>query len=131
MEITDIKVYPVDEEKLKAYVTIVIDGCFVVSDIKLINGHSGLFVSMPSKKRKNGTYRDVAHPLNSETRRMLEEKVLSEYEAVLAARTARRARRGPREAEPQAERVAEPGAAERPMPRSEIVDGSQPEAPVR
>ena len=79
MEITDVRVFPVDEEKLKAFVSIIIDGCFVVSDIKIISGASGLFISMPSKKRKDGSFRDIAHPLNSETRRAIEEKVLARY----------------------------------------------------
>ncbi len=79
MEITEVRVFPVEDEKLKAFVSIIIDNCFVVSDIKIINGPKGLFVSMPSKKRKDGTFRDIAHPLNSETRRMMEEKVLSRY----------------------------------------------------
>lgn len=100
MDITDIRVFPVDEEKLKAYVTIVFDRCFMVSDIKVIHGNTGLFVSMPSKKRKNGTYRDVAHPLNSDTRRMIEERILAKYDEVLASGDGdpRRARR-PKEAE--------------------------------
>lgn len=98
MEITDIRVFPVDEDKLKAFVTVVFDRCFVVSDIKVINGPNGLFISMPSKRRKNGTFKDVAHPLNSETRRMIEEKILTRYEQVLAQNgTPRRAHR-PREA---------------------------------
>ena len=53
MEITEVKVFPVNEEKLKAYVTIVLDNCFVVRDLKIIAGNSGLFVAMPSKKRKD------------------------------------------------------------------------------
>jgi len=79
MEITDVRVFPVDEEKLKAFVSIIIDDCFVVSDIKVISGTSGLFISMPSKRRKNGTFRDIAHPLNSETRKRIEDKVLARY----------------------------------------------------
>jgi stage V sporulation protein G len=79
MEITQIRVFPVDEEKLKAFVSIVFDDCFVISDIKIIQGNSGLFVSMPSKKRKNGTFRDIAHPLNNETRRRFEEQIIGEY----------------------------------------------------
>jgi len=75
-----VRVFPVDEEKLKAYVTITIDNCFVVRDLKVIKGNNGLFVAMPSKKRKDGTFRDTAHPLNNETREMIESKVLSEYE---------------------------------------------------
>ena len=73
MEVTDVRVFPVDEEKLKAFVSIIFDDCFVVSDIKIIHGNSGLFISMPSKKRKNGTFRDIAHPLNNETRKMIED----------------------------------------------------------
>jgi len=84
MEVTAVRVFPVHEEKLKAFVSVIFDDCFVVSDIKIINGNNGLFISMPSKKRKNGTFRDIAHPLNSETRRMLEEKILARYNEVLA-----------------------------------------------
>lgn len=80
MQITEIKVYPVNEEKLKAYVTIVLDNCFVVRDLKVINGNTGLFVAMPSKKRKDGAFKDIAHPLNKETRDMLESMVLQAYE---------------------------------------------------
>jgi stage V sporulation protein G len=79
MEITDVKVIPVDDEKLKAFVSIVFDQCFVVTDIKIIHGPKGLFVSMPSKKRKDGTFKDIAHPLNNQMRQYLEEKVLSIY----------------------------------------------------
>jgi stage V sporulation protein G len=84
MEVTAVRVFPVHEEKLKAFVSVIFDDCFVVSDIKIINGNNGLFISMPSKKRKNGTFRDIAHPLNSETRRMLEEKILARYNEVLS-----------------------------------------------
>jgi stage V sporulation protein G len=84
MEVTAVRVFPVHEEKLKAFVSIILDDCFVVSDIKIINGNNGLFISMPSKKRKNGTFRDIAHPLNSDTRRMLEERILARYHEVLA-----------------------------------------------
>ncbi|MEW5805900.1 MAG: septation regulator SpoVG [Acidobacteriota bacterium] len=84
MQITDVRVFPVDEEKLKAFVSVIFDDCFVVSDIKIINGNNGLFISMPSKKRKNGTFRDIAHPLNNETRRMLEEKILAKYNEIIA-----------------------------------------------
>ncbi len=84
MEITEVRVFPVGEDKLKAFVSIIIDDCFVVSDIKIINGNNGLFISMPSKKRKNGTFRDIAHPLNNDTRRKIEEKVLARYKEVLA-----------------------------------------------
>jgi stage V sporulation protein G len=85
MDITDVKVFPVDEEKLRAYVTITLDGCFVVRDLKVIHGNTGLFVAMPAKKRKDGTYKDIAHPLNAEMRDKMERIVLAEYEKVAAA----------------------------------------------
>ena len=74
-----------DDEKLKAFVSIVFDQCFVVTDIKIIHGPKGLFVSMPSKKRKDGTFKDIAHPLNNQMRQYLEEKVLSVYRQQVAA----------------------------------------------
>lgn len=83
MEITEVKVFPVAEERLKAYVTITLDGCFVIRDLKIINGNNGLFVAMPSKKRKDGQFKDIAHPLNNETREMLENKIFDAYEAEL------------------------------------------------
>jgi stage V sporulation protein G len=79
MEITEVKVYPVNEDRLKAYATITIDNCFVVRDLKVILGNEGLFVAMPSKKRKDGQFRDIAHPLNKETREMIENMVFEEY----------------------------------------------------
>jgi stage V sporulation protein G len=79
MEVTEVKIFPVQEDRLKAYVTITFDNCFVVRDLKVISGNNGLFVAMPSKKRKDGTYRDTAHPLNNQTRQMIESRVLEEY----------------------------------------------------
>jgi stage V sporulation protein G len=79
MEITSIKVYPVDEDRLKAFATIVFDNCFVVRDLKIIQGNKGLFVAMPSKRCKDGTFKDMAHPLNSETRNLIEDLVIREY----------------------------------------------------
>ena len=81
MEITEIKIFPVNEEKLKAYVTIILDHCFVVRDLKVIHGNTGLFVAMPSKKRKDGVFKDIAHPLNAQTREMMESKILAAYNA--------------------------------------------------
>jgi stage V sporulation protein G len=86
MEITEVKVFPIQEEKLKAFVSIVFDHCFMINDIKIIQGRDGLFISMPSRKKKSGEFKDVAHPLNNETRRMIEVKVLGEYERVLTDR---------------------------------------------
>ena len=83
MDITEVRIFPVEEEKLKAFVSVIFDDCFVVSDIKIIQGTNGLFVSMPSKKRKNGTFRDIAHPLNNEMRRKIEESIIAKYREVL------------------------------------------------
>jgi len=115
MEITEVKVFPVQEEKLKAFVSIVFDQCFMVNDIKIIQGREGLFISMPSRKKKNGEFKDVAHPLNNETRRMIEDKVLGEYERILGERGERM---------PQ---VASAGATEAASVR--IPDASLPVAP--
>lgn len=79
MKITDVKVFPVDEDKLKAYATITFDNCFIVRDLKVIAGTKGFFIAMPSKKRKDGTFRDIAHPLNSETRAMIEQAVIEVF----------------------------------------------------
>ena len=88
MEITEVKVFPINEEKLKAFVSIVFDHCFMVNDIKVIQGKDGLFVSMPSRRRKSGEFKDVAHPLNSETRKWVEERILGVYQASLEGGTA-------------------------------------------
>ncbi len=83
MEITDVKVFPVEEDKLKAYVTITLDNCFVVRDLKVIQGSQGLFIAMPAKRRKDGTYKDIAHPLNAGTRDWMEKAILAEYDRTL------------------------------------------------
>lgn len=82
MHITDIRVFPVHEDRLKAYVTITLDQCFVVRDLKVIQGPTGLFVAMPAKKRKDGTYKDIAHPLNADTRERFEREILDHYRQV-------------------------------------------------
>jgi stage V sporulation protein G len=87
MDITQVKVFPVSEEKLKAYVSIVLDDCFLVSDLKVIHGPNGLFVSMPSKRKKNGEFKDIAHPLNRETRERMERRILEEYGKALSQPT--------------------------------------------
>ena len=84
MEITEVRVFPVDEDKLRAFASIVIDDAFVVSDIKIIEGRNGRFLSMPSIRRRNGTFRDIAHPLNNETRKLMEDRVFARYDEVLA-----------------------------------------------
>jgi len=97
MNITEIHVIPVNEERLKAYVTIVLEACFIVRDIKVIHGNKGLFVAMPNKKKKDGTYQDIAHPLNKETRVVIETQVLEAYQKEMANPTPRHQRRDPSE----------------------------------
>lgn len=80
MKITEVNVFPVNEERLKAYVSLTIDDCFVVRDLKVIKGNNGLFVAMPSKRRKDGQFKDIAHPLNQETRDMIEKAVFEAFE---------------------------------------------------
>lgn len=85
MNITDVKVRLVQAEntKLKAVATITIDDCFVIHDIKIIDGTNGPFIAMPSRKTAEGVYRDVAHPINSETRNNIIDSVLNAYNQVL------------------------------------------------
>ena len=85
MNITDVRVRSVAKEgKMKAVVSITIDEEFVVHDIKVIEGEKGLFIAMPSRKATDGEYRDIAHPINSETREKIQGIILQKYEQVLA-----------------------------------------------
>ena len=83
MEITEVRVTLRDEVRLKGLANVTFDNVFVVRGMKIIKGNSGFFVAMPSRKRPNGTYQDVTHPVNREMRRMLEEKVLEAYDVEL------------------------------------------------
>lgn len=85
MQITDVRVRKVTKEgKMKAVVSITLDDEFVVHDIKVIEGEKGLFIAMPSRKAGDGEYRDIAHPINSETRERIQRMILEGYEAALA-----------------------------------------------
>ena len=85
MQITDIRVRKVSKEgKMKAVVSITFDDEFVIHDIKVIVGEKGLFIAMPSRKASDGEYRDIAHPINSDTRTKIQDLILSEYEKVAA-----------------------------------------------
>jgi len=84
MKITDVRVRKITKEgKMKAIVSITIDDEFVVHDIKVIEGEKGLFIAMPSKKATDGEYRDIAHPINSETREGIQRIILESYERAL------------------------------------------------
>lgn len=81
MEITDVRVRKVAKDgKMKAVVSITLDDEFVVHDIKVIEGEKGLFIAMPSRKAADGEYRDIAHPINSQTRDRIQQIILEEYE---------------------------------------------------
>lgn len=86
MEITEVRVYPVahEDDRLLAYATLTFDDAFVVRDLRVIRGNTGLFVAMPSRKRQDGTYSDVAHPLKPDLRHAIEQRVVSAYEAEMA-----------------------------------------------
>lgn len=85
MQITEVQIFPVrqGDERLKAFATLTIDNCFVVRDLKIINGNRGLFVAMPSRRKADGEYVDVAHPLDSATRTVIENAVIGEYSRVM------------------------------------------------
>ncbi|MBQ7432242.1 MAG: septation regulator SpoVG [Lachnospiraceae bacterium] len=84
MQITDVRVRKVSKEgKMKAIVSITIDNEFVVHDIKVIEGEKGIFIAMPSRKAADGEYRDIAHPINSDTRDMIQKIILEKYEIAL------------------------------------------------
>ena len=85
MNITDVRVRKIEKEgKMKAVVSVTINDEFVVHDIKVIEGESGLFIAMPSRRSADGQYRDIAHPINCQTRSELQELILNAYEKVLA-----------------------------------------------
>lgn len=84
MQITDVRVRKVSKEgKMKAVVSITLDNEFVVHDIKVIEGEKGLFIAMPSRRAGDGEYRDIAHPINSDTREKLQKIILERYEAAI------------------------------------------------
>jgi len=81
MQITDIRIRKVNAEgKLKAYVTVTFDDCFVIHNVKVIEGKTGVFIAMPSRKTKTGEYKDVAHPINSDFRNELQNRILEAFQ---------------------------------------------------
>ena len=83
MNITDVKVFIRESNQLKAFVNIVIDDAFIIRNIKVIEGENGLFVAMPSRRVSSGEYRDIAHPINTETRNQIEQIIIKKYKEVL------------------------------------------------
>jgi stage V sporulation protein G len=86
MEITDIKVKKVSANgKLKAYVSLTFDNCFVIHNLKVIEGKDGIFVAMPNRKTKKGEFKDIAHPINSDCRSTIQTKIIEEYNKALTS----------------------------------------------
>jgi stage V sporulation protein G len=84
MKVTEVRISPAKGGKIRAFASIVVDDCFIVNDLRVIEGREKqLFVTMPARKARNGQMRDIAHPLNQETRESIEQRVLEEYEAAV------------------------------------------------
>ena len=84
MEISEVRVTIRPDDRLKAFASVTFDNCFVVHGLKVIEGNNGLFVAMPSRRRSDGTYQDIAHPINNRMRAVIEEQVLGLYKDELA-----------------------------------------------
>jgi stage V sporulation protein G len=100
MKVTEVRISPAKGGKVRAFASVVFNDCFIVNDMRVIEGREGqVFVTMPARKTRNGQMRDIAHPLNSETREEIERRVLEEYESALQSRVI--ADRGKRDSEPK------------------------------
>jgi len=86
MQTTEVRIYPTNEDLVKAYVTITFDNCLMIREIRVIQGPTGLFVSFPSEKQRDGTHRQLAYPANAETRMMIQRVILAEYEKIVGKR---------------------------------------------
>ncbi len=95
LNITDVQIKKVEhDEKLRAFASIVLDGCFLVGDIRVVEGEEGYFVSMPSRRKRDGRFVDICFPLDNPTREFIEEKVLRAYEATTGAKAISRLAEG-------------------------------------
>lgn len=83
MKITEVRVFPKNEEKLKAYAAVTFDECFVVHNLRIVKGEKGLMVCMPSRKKNDGTFKDIAHPITNDFRGQMEKLVLKAYDQKL------------------------------------------------
>ncbi len=87
MEISEVRINLNKGGKVKAFAQVIFDGCFLLGDIRVLEGKEGtVYVSMPSRRLRNGSFRDIAHPLNTDTRKRLDDAILAEYERVAAER---------------------------------------------
>jgi stage V sporulation protein G len=101
MKVTEVRISPAKGGKVRAFASVVFDDSFIVNDLRVIEGREGLvFVTMPARKTRNGQMRDIAHPLNSDTREQIEQRVLEEYESARENRmVADRGKQGPEDNE--------------------------------
>ena len=83
MQITEVKIRPVNDDLVKGYVDIVFDNCFMVEEIRIVKGPTGLYVSFPAKPQRDGTHRQLAYPANAETRMLFQRVILAEYEKLV------------------------------------------------
>jgi len=84
MQITEVRIYPTNEDLVRAYVTIVFDNCLLIREIRVIKSSTGYFVAMPANKQPDGTHWDIAYPANDEARNMMQRVILAEYEKMVA-----------------------------------------------
>ena len=95
LNITDVRITKVEgDDKLRGFASIVIDDCFLVGDLRIVEGEDGYFVAMPSRRRRDGSFKDIAYPLNNDTREMIEEKLLRAFETATGIRAISRIERG-------------------------------------
>lgn len=95
INITDVRITKVEgDEKLRGFAALVLDDCFVVGDLRVLEGEDGFYVAMPSKRKRDGSFKDIAYPLANEVREAIEERVLLAYEAATGTRTLSRIERG-------------------------------------
>ncbi|MBU0742210.1 septation regulator SpoVG [bacterium] len=83
MEITEIRITLRDDDKLRGFASVTLDNCFVVRGLKIIEGANGMFVAMPNRRRKDGTFQDIAHPINMKTREWMENQIITAYKQEL------------------------------------------------
>jgi stage V sporulation protein G len=95
LNITDVRITKIEgDEKLRAFAAIVLDDCFLVGDLRVVEGEDGYFVAMPSKRKRDGSFKDIAYPLNNDIRLAIEEKVLLAYETATGNRALSRIEQG-------------------------------------
>ena len=95
LNVTEVRITPIaNDDKLRAYAAIVLDGAFLVGDLRVVEGEDGFFVAMPSRRKRDGSYKDIAYPLNNEVREVLERRILEAYEASTGKRALARDEEG-------------------------------------